>query len=1032
MRNLLGGAWAKKLVLNEPRAKEKSNQWALIIMASVLLPLRIRAEPLANSRFGKCFLLPSVQADDDICLVVQHGIVSLACSAPAPPASALAAATGIDLSMLPPLLLTMSDREGGGPVCQWMRWSESHRDYVPENDRDAPVVPPSSCSRIQAKAVINGIHRYYSRQVLEPSIRGFLSILEKTFPRNDLYLFELLQNAVDDGAMKVCFMPSPSGHALMFRHNGRPFAALDCLGLASVGLSTKADGGRRTIGFMGIGFKAVYKRFAKVTVYNDTWCFTFAKSASPASAMEPLHAWVMKPVWSDSPPSAAASFRSQAPPSWCHFVLENPFSSGSNSSSCSIVSDMRAFPSAVPALLSRQAFANKKERDAASTTAKSDSHAVSDSDCWTLEWNDTMYRAFPPNSSAHLAFPRTSASRASGPSAWSGGCDCIRIGQEGGGSRSFERLWQFITLHFVPDAEAQAAYEAHTRRKWRDSNSTEETCLFFQIGSDGTVIDDASCRGTLHAVLPTKLKLPCSLNWQASWLLSVDRQDVQSVSDNAWNRCMLQQAPKLFACLVAWAAVTVGSKGASSSGGHTLARTLECTYALLPPLTLGPEPTSTSSRRSLSCTMLGQTLPMDILADALLREDVVPCHAASGLVFLAGRDVIWLPPSLLQIPPAVLRSMFGAAAFAADLVGRSSWLSMWRASCVIPTESTLRSRRAQFKTALCNAGDISAFVTLALKVFAALAAASQEQPPAASATPGATTDKSEGAGVDCLCGGLLPALRNWPVFPCSSASMSSLCSSNAAAPNTQVALCSASEMIWLASDFASLPVDVRAVLRVGASVAGRALLASSGAQSQLAPLLHPALQDALDAASSRTSSSYSLSSHDENSRSLMMASKCVGLAMESHPHLVVGIESAAFHFFETAAAEQRQQQPGQDHATLVSHCVCLCRYAFSVSKPRLMTHLLFDTLPSASVPSTRPATSGYSAQVASSGAMLKLARSTACFIGAAYDKQDGSDMEAVCESIPATVISQIYLTALDASPKSLAAFFAAAGAQSGL
>jgi hypothetical protein len=64
--------------------------------------------------------------------------------------------------------------------------------------------------------------------------------------------------------------------------------------------------------------------------------------------------------------------------------------------------------------------------------------------------------------------------------------------------------------------------------------------------------------------------------------------------------------------------------------------------------------------------------------------------------------------------------------------------------------------------------------------------------------------------------------------------------------------------------------------------------------------------------------------------------------------------------------------------------------------------------------------------------MQKLARSTACFIGAAYDKQDGSDMEAVCESIPATVISQIYLTALDASPKSLAAFFAAAGAQSGL
>ena len=650
-------------------------------MASVVLPLRIRAEPVANSRFGKCFLLPSVQADDDVCLVIQQGIVSLACSIPAPPASALSAATGLDLSSMPALLLAMPTQGGGGHL--WLRWNESQRDYVPERERDPPPLTSSSCTRMQAKAVTHGIHRYYSRQVLEPSIRGFLSILEKTFPRNDLYLFELLQNAVDDGAMKVCLIASPNGQALMFRHNGRPFAALDCLGLASVGLSTKVEGGRRTIGFMGIGFKAVYKRFAKVTVYNDTWCFAFAKAAASVSSMEPLHAWVMKPMWSDAPPSAAASFRSQAPQSWCHFVLENPLpnssgsTAGSSSSSNSVVSDMRSFPSAVPALLSRQAFANKRDRDAAAAStntavARTDSNAASDSECWTLEWNDCVYRAYPPRNNMTLPFHRTSASRASGPNAWSGGCDCIRIAQDGGGSRAFERLWQFITLQFVPDADAQAAYEAHTRRKWRDSNSTEETCLFFQIGSDGMVIDDAACRGTLHAVLPTKLKLPCGLNWQASWLLSVDRQDVQSVTDNAWNRCMLYQAPKLFACLVAWAAVAVGASGKSSSGSQSLARTLECTYALLPPLTLGPAPSSSSSsssstRRSLSCTILSHTLPMDALADVLIREDVVPCHDASGLNFLAGRDVIWLPPSLLQISPTILRSMFGMAAFAADL-----------------------------------------------------------------------------------------------------------------------------------------------------------------------------------------------------------------------------------------------------------------------------------------------------------------------------------------------------------------------------
>jgi hypothetical protein len=120
-----------------------------------------------------------------------------------------------------------------------------------------------SCQRIT-----EAIQRYYARQVLEPSVRGFLSILEKTFPRNDLYLFELLQNAVDDGAMHVCFYPlvshpamHPSGrkalipsisqgvNSLEVVHNGRNFNAMDCLGLASVGLSTKSsEQAKRTIG----------------------------------------------------------------------------------------------------------------------------------------------------------------------------------------------------------------------------------------------------------------------------------------------------------------------------------------------------------------------------------------------------------------------------------------------------------------------------------------------------------------------------------------------------------------------------------------------------------------------------------------------------------------------------------------------------------------------------------------------------------------------------------------------------------------
>jgi hypothetical protein len=244
-------------------------------------------------------------------------------------------------------------------------------------------------------------------------------------------------------------------------------------------------------------------------------------------------------------------------------------------------------------------------------------------------------------------------------------------------------------------------------------------------------------------------------------------------------------------------------------------------------------------------------------------------------------------------------------------------------------------------------------------------------------------------------------------------------------------------MVWLSPEFSALPSDVRAILRVGASVAGRAVLAHApGGRVPSAPLLHAALQEALDSSPGglRSSSSGSFSSADENLRTTMMATKCVALAMECHPQLVISLESAAFHFFEAAAADQMQQNLAHDQSAFVSQCVCLCKYAISVSKPRLMTHVLVDA-PALAANTSRSSSSGSglaSQLLAAAPARRKLMRMHSCFIGAAYEKQDGTDLEAVSEGLPVSFISQLYLSALDASAKSLANAFAAAGAQSGL
>ena len=103
---------------------------------------------------------------------------------------------------------------------------------------------------------------------------------------------------------------------------GREFAELDILGLASVGLSTKVG---RTIGFMGVGFKAVYKRFDRVEI-RDSQRFSFAferpQSRADKQSLRPedshSFAWVLLPRWCNAPKSSVPFDRG------CLFLLERP------------------------------------------------------------------------------------------------------------------------------------------------------------------------------------------------------------------------------------------------------------------------------------------------------------------------------------------------------------------------------------------------------------------------------------------------------------------------------------------------------------------------------------------------------------------------------------------------------------------------------------------------------------------------------------------------------------------------------------
>lgn len=98
---------------------------------------------------------------------------------------------------------------------------------------------------------------------------GALKDLQQTFPNPWLYVAELLQNAIDEGATRISISIAEDQN-LIFEHNGKAFSLADVEALCARGVSAK---GANTVGFMGVGFKSVFRSFEHVQVSSGPWRF---------------------------------------------------------------------------------------------------------------------------------------------------------------------------------------------------------------------------------------------------------------------------------------------------------------------------------------------------------------------------------------------------------------------------------------------------------------------------------------------------------------------------------------------------------------------------------------------------------------------------------------------------------------------------------------------------------------------------------------------------------------------------------------
>ena len=133
------------------------------------LPLRLCAEPVACTFFGrKCFVLSL--AGDQLALIIDDDGVAAIASSSRISTDEVARRGGISAGEVPDVLLVREAHDK--PV--WLYKGKAVQTLPGGGRAVAAMMGISS-----ARSIVESIHAYYELQVREPSVRGFLSILEK-------------------------------------------------------------------------------------------------------------------------------------------------------------------------------------------------------------------------------------------------------------------------------------------------------------------------------------------------------------------------------------------------------------------------------------------------------------------------------------------------------------------------------------------------------------------------------------------------------------------------------------------------------------------------------------------------------------------------------------------------------------------------------------------------------------------------------------------------------------------------------------
>jgi len=153
-------------------------------------------------------------------------------------------------------------------------------------------------SENEACSHIEEIQRSYiigETRVLE-ALTGAMQVIEKTFMRSGHFVLEFIQNAEDAEAKRVKIVLEDD--VIKVFNDGKPFARDDVEAICSIGRSRKDP--RKHIGYLGVGFKAVFLISSRPHIYSKPYRFKFDRDYWKIKNKNVP--WQITPIWLDEIP----------------------------------------------------------------------------------------------------------------------------------------------------------------------------------------------------------------------------------------------------------------------------------------------------------------------------------------------------------------------------------------------------------------------------------------------------------------------------------------------------------------------------------------------------------------------------------------------------------------------------------------------------------------------------------------------------------------------------------------------------------